>query len=107
MKTDIKITTNHILIVSGVLIGGYLVVRGAKTAKATAQKVVDKVNPASHDNFINSGVNAIGTSVTGDKHWTLGTAIYDWLHPEEFSSKKTRVDPADQAIIDQSKEGLR
>lgn len=35
-------------------------------------------NPASNNNLIYRGVNALGEAVTGSEDWSLGTAIYDW-----------------------------
>jgi hypothetical protein len=35
-------------------------------------------NPASNNNLIYRGVNALGEAVTGAEDWSLGTAIYDW-----------------------------
>lgn len=37
-------------------------------------------NPFDSGNIINSGVSGIGGAITGDKNWTLGGQIYDWLH---------------------------
>jgi hypothetical protein len=42
--------------------------------------IVPRVNPASDQNVIYSGVNGIGGAVTGEQGWTLGGAIYDWTH---------------------------
>lgn len=37
-------------------------------------------NPTSTNNAVYGAVSNAGASVTGDKHWTLGGAIYDWTH---------------------------
>lgn len=45
------------------------------------------LNPASSNNIVNQGVNAIGQALdleagrNADGSWTLGGAIYDWTHP--------------------------
>ncbi len=36
------------------------------------------VDPTNQGNIINRGVNSVGEIVTGNKDWTLGTAVYDW-----------------------------
>lgn len=48
--------------------------------------VVNAVNPASDQNLIYRGVNAIGSAATGSNDWSLGGAIYDWTHPDEYAS---------------------
>lgn len=39
-------------------------------------------NPASDQNFVYRGVNGMGSSLTGDQHFTLGGWLYDVTHPE-------------------------
>lgn len=59
---------------------------GAKEAIAGA---VDKVNPASQNNFVNQGVESVGQALTGDSNWTLGGWAYEWSHNDD-----TTVDAA-------------
>lgn len=35
---------------------------------------------------INGGINAVGEAMTGQKDWSLGGAVYDWLHPDQTTS---------------------
>lgn len=37
----------------------------------------ERFNPTSDKNFAYSGVNAVGSALTGDKDWSLGVAIYE------------------------------
>lgn len=55
--------------------------KGAVTAAANA------VNPVNHDNVFASGVNGVGTAVTGDDDFSLGARIYDWTHPSNPFTK--------------------
>lgn len=82
VKTDLKIETNHVLVVAGAGILGYLLWRGYQRAGQIAAGAVEKVNPASPNNFIYQGVSAVGSSITGDKNWNLGGWLYDITHRE-------------------------
>lgn len=97
-------------IAGAVLLGGllYLVNRAAGAVSDTVGGVLDSVtdaasttfNPASDQNFVYGGVNALGswlsptsapdgTSVPGrnaDGSWTLGGWIYDVTHDDPMSS---------------------
>lgn len=44
---------------------------------------LNKVNPVSDQNLAYTGVNKIGSAVTGDKDFSLGVWIYDKTHPAE------------------------
>lgn len=48
----------------------------------TAAKVGNAINPVNPENIFYGGVNEVGTSLTGDKHFTLGGWIYDKIHGE-------------------------
>lgn len=41
------------------------------------------IDPTSDKNVAYTGVNAVGAVLTGDKDFSLGSAIYDWFHPFE------------------------
>lgn len=41
------------------------------------------INPASDENLAYRGVNEIVRAATGDNQTTLGSKIYDWLHPND------------------------
>ncbi len=68
-----------LLIYTAVKIGG------AKKAVAAG---IDKINPASSNNFVNQGVESIGAKLTGDKDFTLGGWAYDWSHNDDGSLDK-------------------
>lgn len=76
-----------LLAVAGVGYVAWRAVRAAPAAvdalKGAAGSAVQLVNPADRGNIVNRGVEAVGSSVTGDPNWTLGGAIYDWLNPPE------------------------
>lgn len=52
----------------------------AHKTKETVKEVANAVNPLNPDNVINEGFNGLYSAVTGSAG-TLGTDIYDWLHP--------------------------
>ncbi len=41
---------------------------------------LQKINPASDQNVIYSGISRAGEAVTGKKGWSLGTWLYDVTH---------------------------
>lgn len=61
--------------VAGAL-GGWLLVR-------KAEKIATRLNPVNQDNYIYSGVNAVGSKLTTDEHFTLGGWLYDITHSRE------------------------
>lgn len=62
--------------------GGY----AAKKAGEAAAKAGNAINPINNDNVFNRGFESVGQYITGDKNWTLGGSIYDWLHEDEMMS---------------------
>lgn len=44
--------------------------------------VVDALNPASDKNIVYGGVNAVGSALTGDGSFALGSWFYDQTHNE-------------------------
>jgi len=96
-----QVEARTILAVGTVLIAGYVVWRVSRAASSaataigdtltnagyqlwdTAGNVATAVNPTNPNNVIYGGVNAVGGAVTGTKDWSLGSALYDWFHPEE------------------------
>lgn len=63
---------------------GYRLVKGAASAAVTAvADAAPLVNPVDRRNLAYSGVNAVGSAVTGEGDFSLGSKIYDWLHPNE------------------------
>lgn len=53
---------------------------GAKEAVGAA---LDKVNPASSNNFVNQGVESLGQAITGDENFTLGGWAFDITHGDD------------------------
>lgn len=78
-------------IAGGVIVAGALLFVGARRAagnagnalQSTLQAAGDMINPASPANIFNQAVIAAGQVATGSADWTLGGALYDWLHPFE------------------------
>lgn len=62
-------------------------------AAQLASRVGTAINPASPDNVVNQGVNAVGRAVTGSDSWTLGGWIYDSTHSDPMSTPSTRTPP--------------
>lgn len=46
-----------------------------------AGDALQAVNPTSDRNLAYRAANGLGAVITGDDDWTLGSAVYDWLHP--------------------------
>lgn len=88
-KPQVNLNVDGIMLV-GLLVGVPLIafigykLYGAKDAIAAA---VDKVNPASSNNFVNQGFEAVGQALTGNDSWTLGGWAYDWTHNADGSFK--------------------
>lgn len=85
--------TSTLLILVGVGAAGFVAFRGVKAAK---ELVTKKLNPASDQNFIYHDV------IGSDENWSLGSQIYDWLHPNE-AEKLGLVDPDEKLIKEASK----
>lgn len=63
-------------------LGVYALYRIKNAATAAASAAAPYVNPADRRNLAYSGVNAVGSAITG-QDFSLGAKIYDWLHPFE------------------------
>lgn len=78
-------------IAAGAVVAGALLFAGARRAAANATSTAgemfsaaaEMINPASPANIVNQAVMAAGQAATGSADWTLGGALYDWLHPFE------------------------
>lgn len=74
---------------------------GVKTVGDAAQVVGGWLNPTKDTNLAYRGVNSLGEAITGDKHFTLGGAIYDLLNKppiEKTAVQNTKGDPIRAAI---------
>lgn len=69
---DMRLDTSTVLIGGAIAAVGLLLWRNWNS-----------INPASPDNVINQGVERIGQDITGNPDWSLGTWLYDVLHPYE------------------------
>lgn len=99
-----QVEARTILAVGTVLIAGFVVWRVSRAASGAASALgstisagagqlwaatgnaATAVNPLNPNNVFYTGVNNVGSAATGVKDWSLGSAFYDWLHPEEGAS---------------------
>lgn len=99
-KPQVNFNVDGIMLV-GLLVGVPLIgfigykLWGAREVVAAA---VDKVNPASPNNFVNQGVEALGQTITGDENWTPGGWAFDWTHNTDGSFRTGSVFDALGAI---------
>lgn len=82
-----KVEPAYLLIAGAAAAGLFLAWRASKIVGDAAQAVGTAIengaiNPASRNNLINRGVEAVGSQVSGDPNWTLGGTVYDWLNPD-------------------------
>lgn len=63
---------------------------------SAAQTVGTAINPASSDNLIYRGVNAIGGAASGSPGWNLGGWVYDVTHFSAPAVADSTRDPAVQ-----------
>lgn len=94
--------TKTVLVLAGFgALLAYLVYRAASKSIAAA---AEAVNPLSDKNLAYTGTNAVGAAVTGDKNFSLGSAIYDWFNPEydpNAPAQPVKLQTRKQAIGDQ------
>lgn len=108
-KPQVNLNVDGIMLV-GLLVGVPLIafigwkIYGAKDAIVGA---IDKVNPASSNNFINQGVESIGQALTGNDNWTLGGWAFDSSHNEDgsfdYGSLWSAINPGGGALVDAAK----
>ncbi len=77
-----KWTPKTVAIAAGVVVLGAWYLK--KKAGDTVQEAANAVNPTNPDNIFYGGVNEVGSAVTGDEHFSLGSWIYDITHDEEY-----------------------
>ena len=79
-----KLLNSKVGVVAAVGVVGALGVWYAKNQAIKAAGVVgDAINPVNDNNIFASGVNAVGAKISGNKHWSLGSWIYDITHDSE------------------------
>jgi len=66
----------------GVLWYAYSKVSGVtvKAARQVADAAAVGLNPANQDNIVNRGVSSVGSAISGNANWNLGSWIYDVTH---------------------------
>lgn len=89
VKNDLKITTNHVLILGAALAVIYTAKKGYEQAKELVKDTGEAINPASTNNIVYRSVNGVGAAVTGNQSFSLGSWLYDITHKEE-SEKLTQ-----------------
>jgi hypothetical protein len=78
---------------------GVLVYVIYRVVKSVAPKVAEAVDITSDTNLAYRGVNAVGTALTGDPSWSLGSWLYDQFNPpydpntdyQKPNSKKVQI----------------
>lgn len=77
-----------VLALAGVAVAGWVawkVYKGAGAAADVAKQVVTQdLNPASDKNIAYRGVNAAGAALTGNASFSLGSWLYDVMHPSQL-----------------------
>lgn len=102
-----KLTVNAtaVLAVAGLGLAAFVGWRAYKAAGAAAGTLADvanAVNPFSDQNLAYRGVNAIGASITGDKDFNLGTAVYNVTHDDPFAHDADTLATGDFARMDRA-----
>lgn len=65
-----------------------------------AKDIGPALNPVSNENIFNRAANAVTQKLTGNPNTSLGSTIYDWLHPDE-TQNSTDSDVRQQESISQ------
>lgn len=78
----------------GLVVYGYRKVSAAAgsvgtSIAAVAEDAVNAINPASDQNLAYRGVNAIGSAVTGDNSFSLGSWLYDKFNADPLAASST------------------
>ena len=75
-------TKSGMVLTAGVVVLGLAYVAKQQALKA-ADTTLEAIDPTDPDNIFNQGVQNVGRSVTGNPFWTLGGAIYDFIHGDD------------------------
>jgi hypothetical protein len=70
---------------AAVVLAVLLVKKGASVVGDAVGDAANAINPLNNDNIINRGFHSVYDAVT-DGQGTLGTDIYDALHPEQINA---------------------
>lgn len=79
------IDAKTVFAITGSVIVVYILVKGEfKAAFKAVGEAVDEignaVDPTNQDNIFNRGANEVGSVLTGDDNFNLGSWLYDQLH---------------------------
>lgn len=89
----------------GALVYAYRRVSSGLQALPTVAEITPLINPASNQNLVYQGVNAVGGAVAGRSDWSLGSWVYDVTHPNENlehqSSPPPKITDAPPTYFDQ------
>lgn len=91
-----KISTGQAQVLIGVL-GLAVAMYALYQTKDTIKSAANAVNPLNNDNVINKGANAIFGM--DNKTESIGTKIYDLLHPEPKKKETVLVSPLPKAPV--------
>lgn len=113
VKTDLKITTNHVIAGAVILVGGVVFYKSAKVAKKLA---TETLNPANSKNVVNTAViNAVGeqrVASVADRIFGAIDLINPFNRSDEYAKQvygigQKNEESADQKTINgTSKEGI-
>lgn len=85
MNVEKLLNSNAAMAAVGILAAGAVLYFFIRKAGGAVGEVVGRVgtaiNPASDQNLVNRGVSAVGSALTGDKSWSLGSWLYDRFNP--------------------------
>lgn len=62
---------------------------------ATVGSAAQAVNPLNRDNVFYAGVNAAGAQVTGDRDFSLGAKLWEWVNPGQTALERSIVGGAE------------
>ena len=79
---NVSITGTAVLALAA-LAGLAVVYLKRKEIGAAAVEAAQAMNPASDKNLVYRGVSSVGAAVSGNADWSLGTWVYDLMHPNE------------------------
>lgn len=97
-----KAAAYGVAILVGTAVVYWIVNKLLDKASDAATAAGNAVNPTSDQNLAYRGVNAVGSAISGDEHWTLGGWIYDVTHPGESAGTPPYV-PRKLAVREESK----
>ncbi|WP_295797418.1 hypothetical protein [uncultured Microbulbifer sp.] len=83
----VKVKVDGLMVLTAAAIGGGLFLYAKRGAIGQA------LNPTSDQNIAYKGVNAVGSTVTGEDDFSLGVWLYEKTHPEQMAAEKELFQP--------------